>query len=79
MKLNRAVPVWPQIADDLRRRLDAGEWAPGDRFPGTVGLAAEYGLTQSTVQKAVVQLRREGRVHTVLGQGSYVGPGEPVE
>ncbi|MGI5468077.1 GntR family transcriptional regulator [Streptomyces sp. CA-132043] len=72
MDLDRSVPVWPQVAADLRRRLDAGEWAPGERFPGTVALAAEYRITQSTVQKAIVQLRKEGRLHTVLGAGSYV-------
>lgn len=72
VNLDRSVPVWPQIADDLRRRLDAGEWASGDRFPGTVALSAEYEVAQSSVQKAVVQLRTEGRVHTVLGAGSYV-------
>ncbi|MFH9571613.1 GntR family transcriptional regulator [Streptomyces sp. NPDC017454] len=72
MNLDRAVPVWPQVAADLRRRLDAGEWQPGERFPGTVTLAAECGVTQSTVQKAVVALREEGRLRTVLGAGSYV-------
>jgi GntR family transcriptional regulator len=75
MNLDRSVPVWPQIADDLRRRLDAGEWKPGERFPGTVTLAAEYSVTQSTIQKAVVQLRREDRLRTVLGAGSYVTDG----
>jgi len=77
MHLDRSIPVWPQIADDLRRRLDAGEWKAGDRFPGTVTLAVEYSVAQSSVQKAVVALREEGRLRTVLGAGSYVtGPGE---
>ena len=76
MNLDRSVPVWPQIAADLRRRLDAGEWGPGERFPGTVTLAAEYEVAQSSIQKAVVRLREEGRLRTVLGAGSYVtGPG----
>jgi GntR family transcriptional regulator len=72
MDLDRSVPVWPQIADDLRRRLESGEWQPGDRFPGTVDLAAQYEVAQSSVQKAVVRLRGEGRLRTVLGAGSYV-------
>ncbi|MFF3359571.1 hypothetical protein ACFYWN_45025 [Streptomyces sp. NPDC002917] len=32
------------------------EWPPGERFPGTVALAAEYGVAQATTQKAVVAL-----------------------
>ncbi|WP_308050711.1 GntR family transcriptional regulator [Streptomyces purpurogeneiscleroticus] len=60
------------MAASLRRRLNAGEWCPGERFPSTIALAAEYRVVQSTVQKAIVQLRKEGRIHTVLGAGSYV-------
>lgn len=72
MNLDRSVRVWPQIADELRRRLDAGQYKPGERFPGTVDIAAEFDVSQSTAQKAVVQLRAEGRLRTVLGQGSFV-------
>ncbi|MEU6702917.1 winged helix-turn-helix domain-containing protein [Streptomyces wuyuanensis] len=72
MNLDRSVPVWPQVADDLRRRLDAKEWGPDDRFPGTVDIAAEYDVSQSTAQKAVAALRSEGRLYTILGKGSFV-------
>ncbi|MFJ3933303.1 winged helix-turn-helix domain-containing protein [Streptomyces sp. NPDC090029] len=72
MDLDRSVPVWPQVADELRRRLDAGRYKPGERFPGTVDIAAEFDVSQSTAQKAVVALRREGRLYTILGQGSFV-------
>lgn len=72
MDLDRSRPVWPQVADELRRRLDAGIYPPGERFPGVVTLAAELDVAPSTVQKAVAELRREGRLRTVLGRGSYV-------
>jgi GntR family transcriptional regulator len=72
MDLDRSVPVWPQVADELRRRMDAGNPKPGERFPGTVAIAAEFDVSQSTAQKAVKALRDEGRVRTVLGTGSYV-------
>ncbi|WP_320776316.1 GntR family transcriptional regulator [Streptomyces sp. CRN 30] len=72
MDLDRSVPVWPQLADELRRRLDAGMYPTGERFPGTVDIAAEFRVSQSTAQKAVVALRKEGRLYTVLGQGSFV-------
>jgi GntR family transcriptional regulator len=72
MDLDRGKPVWPQVADELRRRLDAGRYAPGARFPAVVELAAELDVAASTVQKAVAALREEGRLYTVLGQGSFV-------
>ncbi|MGW7277931.1 GntR family transcriptional regulator [Streptomyces sp. NPDC054844] len=72
MNLDRSVPVWPQVADELRRRLEGGHYAPGARFPAVNELAAELDVAPSTVQKAVAALRAEGRLYTVLGQGSFV-------
>lgn len=72
MDLDRSKPVWPQVAAELRRRLDAGDWKPGERIPPVNELAAELDVVPSTVQKAVVALREEGRVYTVLGKGSFV-------
>ena len=72
MDLDRARPVWPQIADELRRRIDAGTYAPGSRFPAVVDLATEFDVAASTAQKAVASLRSDGRLRTVLGQGSFV-------
>lgn len=75
MDLDRSRNLWPQVHADLLRRLRAGEWAPGERFPGTVALAAEYGTAQATTQKAVVALRAEGWLRLEVGQGNYVlGP-----
>ncbi len=72
MDLDRSKPVWPQVAAELRRRLDAGQYAAGTRFPAVNELAAEMDVAPSTVQKAVAALREEGRLYTVLGQGSFV-------
>lgn len=72
MDLDRSVPVWTQVRDELRRRIDAGTYPEGERFPAVNTLAAELDVAPSTVQKAVAALRAEGRLRTVLGQGSFV-------
>ncbi|CAG7626076.1 hypothetical protein SBRY_20225 [Actinacidiphila bryophytorum] len=41
MDLDRSKPVWPQVAAELRRRLDAGQYPAGERFPAVNELAAE--------------------------------------
>lgn len=64
--------MWPQVRGELRRRIDVGEYPAGARFPAVNVLAAELDVAPSTVQKAVAALRAEGRLRTVLGQGSYV-------
>ncbi|MFH9712569.1 GntR family transcriptional regulator [Streptomyces luteogriseus] len=72
MDLDRSKPVWPQVAEELRRRLTAGVYKPGERFPSVNELAAELDVAPSTVQKAFTALRDEGKLRTVLGQGSFV-------
>ncbi|WP_277816016.1 hypothetical protein [Streptomyces graminilatus] len=40
MDLDRGKPVWTRFAGELRRRIDAGTYVPGARFPAVVDLAA---------------------------------------
>ncbi|TQE17812.1 GntR family transcriptional regulator [Streptomyces ipomoeae] len=49
-----------------------GERGAGARFPAVVDLASEFDVAASTIQKAVAALRTEGKLRTVLGQGSFV-------
>lgn len=72
VNLDRSKPVWPQVATELRRRIDAGIYAPGSRMPAVNDVAAELDVAASTVQKAYAALREDGLLRTVLGAGSYV-------
>lgn len=63
-----------QIADDLRSKLAAGRWRPGDRLPTLDQLADEYQRSRNTVRAAVDQLRGEGRI---TRRGMYVPEHEP--
>ncbi len=48
--------VFMQLADDLEARIRAGEFPPGSRLPGRGRLAAEYGVAEMTVRRAVEEL-----------------------
>ncbi len=54
--------AYRRVADDLRARLRAGEWARGDVLPSLRALAEHYGVGQNTIRLAVDQLKSEGRV-----------------
>ncbi|MFC5647078.1 GntR family transcriptional regulator [Kitasatospora cinereorecta] len=41
-----------EIAADLRRRILAGEWKPGEQLPSHRGLCKEYGAASSTMAAA---------------------------
>lgn len=68
------VPPWRQLADILRRRIEAGEIS--GRLPSERYMAQEYGVALTTVRKALDQLRTEGLVKTEHGWGSSVVHGD---
>jgi GntR family transcriptional regulator len=63
---------WRPIAADLRRRIRAGEFAPGHRLPSSADLQAEHEVSAQTVQHAMNSLRSEGLVETHPGRGWFV-------
>ncbi|GAA1402738.1 GntR family transcriptional regulator [Kitasatospora putterlickiae] len=63
---------YERIATDLRRRIGAGELAPGDRLPTEPALATEYGVSVPTVRQGVGVLQAEGLVEKQHGRGTFV-------
>jgi DNA-binding GntR family transcriptional regulator len=74
MPPRRSGPQVPycRVADALRARLDAGEWLPGEALPGARVLAGEYGVSHTTVSRAMDLLAEENRVTVVRGWGTFV-------
>lgn len=64
--------LYRQVADELRARIDRGEYAPGIRLPSELHIRQEFGVGKTTVADAIALLRREGRVETIRGYGSVV-------
>jgi len=59
------------IADDLRRRVGAGEFAAGRTLPSESELSAEYAASRVTIRKALELLRDEGLVDARQGFGWF--------
>jgi len=64
------VLAYVQLADDLARRIGAGELT--GRLPAERDLAAEYGVAYGTVRRAMEVLRERGLVESVHGRGTFV-------
>lgn len=69
-----ARPRYHQVADELRRRIDAGALPPGAPLPSETSLMQDFSVSRGTVRQAVAQLRSEGLVITEKGRGSHVRP-----
>ncbi|WP_157662040.1 FadR/GntR family transcriptional regulator, partial [Prescottella equi] len=66
-----------QAADQLRRRLQAGEWEVGTKLPGETTLAAELGVGRSTIREALRMLAGQGLLRPRQGAGVFVERVEP--
>ncbi|MGW1744624.1 GntR family transcriptional regulator [Streptomyces sp. NPDC002092] len=49
-----------QIAADISRRIEAGEWSVGEDLPSRRAMAAAYGVNPQTMRLAHRLLRRQG-------------------
>jgi GntR family transcriptional regulator len=59
------------IADDLRRRVGAGEFAAGRTLPSESELSGSYEASRVTIRKALELLRHEGLVESRQGFGWF--------
>lgn len=65
-------PLYRQVRDRLIRRLVDGVWSPGEPLPSEVQLAAELGVSQGTVRKALDAMAAENLVVRRQGRGTFV-------
>ncbi len=64
--------LWSQVAADIRADIDASRLMPGDKLPGELELAAQYGVARLTVRHAVADLVDDGYVVVLRGRGTFV-------
>jgi DNA-binding FadR family transcriptional regulator len=63
---------YEEIADDLRKRIEAGEFPPGSRLPTRRELTAHYDVTEPVIDRAMQILRVLGVTETLAGVGVFV-------
>ena len=74
MKLlqNSGIPIYQQIAEQLRADILAGKLKEGEYLPSIRGLARALRISVITTMKAYEQLEAEGLVTAAQGKGFYV-------
>jgi len=61
-----------RVAADLRLRIEAGEWMPGEKMPSEHDLAGHYEVSRATVRTALQDLESRGLTVTRHGLGTLV-------
>lgn len=70
-------PPYEQVAAAIRAQIMAGDLAPGAQLPSTAQLVARFGVSNTTVQKALAVLKGEGYLRSRQGKGIYVRDRQP--
>jgi len=80
MEFDDRAPIYTQIMDLIKRRIAVGELKVGQQLPSVRDLAQQVVVNPNTVQKAYLELEREGYVSTQRGMGTFVsGDGDTVD
>lgn len=68
----RALPVYEQVREQIRRMVAAGTLAPGTRLPTIRQLAADLGLAKGTIERAYELLEGDDVIERHGRNGTYV-------
>lgn len=66
------LPVWIQIKNRIAYLIGSGAFVPGDRLPTVRALAVDLDISYNTVNRAYMDLEREGYISTRKGRGTFV-------
>ncbi|WP_413807395.1 GntR family transcriptional regulator [Streptomyces sp. OE57] len=65
-------PAYLRVADDLRKKITAGDLPPHARLPSQARIREEYGVSDTVALEARKVLMAEGLVEGRSGSGTYV-------
>ncbi len=66
------LPLYYQLMQELRHRIEEGEWKPGDLIPSERELSETYGISRMTVRQALAELVDAGLLVRDQGRGTFV-------
>ncbi len=70
------VPIYEQVADQVKKSIISGELEQGQVLPSVRALSSQLRISALTVKKSYDRLEDEGFVVTVQGKGTYVATGD---
>lgn len=66
------IPVYQQIIDEIKEDIIVGVLSPGEQLSSVRELSIGLSINPNTVQKAYIELERQGLIYSVPGKGSFV-------
>jgi len=72
MAVEFAPPRYVQMVNAIQQRIEAGTYPPGSLLPSENQLIAEFGVSRTTVTRALNLLRQDGWIDSQQGKGTFV-------
>lgn len=69
--LNRK-PIYEQLVENIRQNVLRGTLVPNEQLPSVRALAGELAINPNTIQKAYMELERQGIIYSLPGRGSFI-------
>lgn len=67
-----AIPRYIQIHNQIKSRIEAGEWQSPKRLPAERELSETFNVSRMTLRQAIQTLVDEGLLERKVGSGTYV-------
>ena len=65
-------PIYEQVTEKIQTLILNGVLESDSKLPSVRSLAMELSINPNTIQRAYVELERQGYIYSVKGKGSYV-------
>ncbi|WP_245249567.1 GntR family transcriptional regulator [Vagococcus allomyrinae] len=72
IRTNSDLPLYAQIANELRANIQTEKWQEGDRIPTEFELCEIYHVSRITIRKAIEELVRENLLYRERSKGTFV-------
>ncbi|MFS0517735.1 phosphonate metabolism transcriptional regulator PhnF [Nostoc sp. UIC 10607] len=66
------MPIYVQIADQLRQNIHQGVYQIGEQLPTETKLAEQFAVNRHTIRQAIALLKDEGLLRVDRGRGTFV-------
>lgn len=68
------VPLYFQLQELLKEKLELGVWSPGEAIPPELELCATHAVSRTVVRQALAILEQDGQITRTRGRGTFVSP-----
>jgi DNA-binding LacI/PurR family transcriptional regulator len=65
-------PLYIKIHQELKSRIEAGEWGYRAMLPSELELCEVYGVSRGTIRQVLSRLEKEGLIHRERGKGTFI-------